>query len=117
MAFGIRNVPDRATALREMARVSAPGARIGVLELTEPLGFGLSFLARFHVHWVVPLLGALLSRKEQYDYLSSSISEFPAPHAFIAFAERCGLSLVEVVSFSFGACHLFVFTPSAEGSA
>ena len=116
MAFGIRNVPDRAAALKEIARVSSRGARIGVLELTEPRGFGLSTLARFHVHWVVPRLGAMLSGKEQYAYLSSSISEFPAPEAFVAFAENCGLCLVELVSFSFGACHLFLFTPSAESS-
>ncbi len=33
MAFGIRNVPDRAKALREMARVTKPGGRIAILEL------------------------------------------------------------------------------------
>ena len=117
MAFGIRNVSDRGAALKEIARVSSRGARIGVLELTEPRGFGMSTLARFHVHRVVPLLGAMLSGRGQYAYLSRSISEFPAPEAFAKFAENCGLHLVELVSFSFGACHLFLFTPSAEGSA
>jgi demethylmenaquinone methyltransferase/2-methoxy-6-polyprenyl-1,4-benzoquinol methylase len=31
MAFGIRNVPDRPKALREMARVTRPGGRIAIL--------------------------------------------------------------------------------------
>lgn len=115
MAFGIRNVPDRAAALREMARVTVPGGRIAILELTEPTGALVGAFARLHVHWVVPKLGALLSGKGQYDYLSRSIAAFPPPQAFIELAARCGLQLIELKKFSFGACHLFVFTPSAQG--
>lgn len=117
IAFGIRNVPDRAAALREMARVARAGARIAILELTEPRGLGLSLLARCHVHCVVPLVGALISGPGQYAYLSRSIAAFPSPDAFVQIAETCGLRLLELKSFSFGACHLFLFTPSATGSA
>jgi demethylmenaquinone methyltransferase/2-methoxy-6-polyprenyl-1,4-benzoquinol methylase len=117
MAFGIRNVPDRAAALREIVRVASPDARIAILELTEPQGFGASLLARCHVHCVVPLVGALMSGPKQYAYLSRSIAAFPLPNAFIASAASCGLQLVELKSFSFGACHLFLLTPSAQGSA
>src|SRR4051812_3643308 len=54
IAFGIRNVPDRAQALREMARVTRPGGRIAILELSEPRSGLLGALARFHIHSVVP---------------------------------------------------------------
>ena len=41
IAFGIRNVPDRALGLREMARVTRPGGPVVVLELSEPRGTAL----------------------------------------------------------------------------
>jgi demethylmenaquinone methyltransferase/2-methoxy-6-polyprenyl-1,4-benzoquinol methylase len=34
MAFGIRNIPDRTEALREMLRVTVPGGQIMILEMT-----------------------------------------------------------------------------------
>ncbi len=36
IAFGIRNVPDRLTALREMHRVLRPGGTVGILEFIPP---------------------------------------------------------------------------------
>ncbi len=116
MGFGIRNVPNRPAALSEIARVARPGARVAVLELTEPSGNGFAVVARLHVHWVVPVMGAIISGSREYAYLSRSIAAFPAPDSFVRIAETAGLRLVEFFSFSFGACHLFVFTPKAEGS-
>jgi len=117
MAFGIRNVPDRSRALAEMARVSMPGARIAILELTEPQGFGLASLARLHVHWIIPMMGALISGAKEYSYLSKSIAAFPSPDRFVHMAELSGLKCLEVHAFSFGACHLFLFTPQPEGGS
>ena len=116
MAFGIRNVPDRAAALAEMARVAVPGARVAILELTEPRGFGLAAVARLHVHWIVPMLGALISGSREYAYLSRSIAAFPSPERFVQVAGGAGLLPVERVPFSFGACHLFVFLRGSEGT-
>ena len=115
MAFGIRNVPHRQLALSEIARVAMPGARIAILELTEPRGHGLAAVARLHVHWLVPAMGAILSRSQEYAYLSRSIAAFPAPEQFVQLAKVAGLTLLELVPFSFGACHLFVFTPGDRG--
>lgn len=36
VAFGIRNIPDRMTALREMARVVVPDGQVMVLEMNHP---------------------------------------------------------------------------------
>lgn len=114
IAFGIRNVPDRDRALREMARVTRPGGRIAVLELSEPdrLGF-MGSLARFHVHSVVPRLGALISGAREYAYLQQSIQRFPSASAFAEQMQANGLRVLEVRPLSFGVCHLYVATPEA----
>jgi demethylmenaquinone methyltransferase / 2-methoxy-6-polyprenyl-1,4-benzoquinol methylase len=117
IAFGIRNVPDRGAALREMARVVRPGGRVCILELSEPRGGVIGPLARFHVHVVVPRMGALLSGAKEYRYLQSSIEAFPPAPEFVALMRQSGLDIVEVRPLTFGVCHLYVGTPRAGGVA
>jgi len=116
IAFGIRNVPDRPRALAEMARVVRPEGRVAVLELSEPRNGLLGRVARWHIHCVVPALGAWLSRGrgggEAYRYLERSIAAFPLPTAFASLMTTSGLEVLAVQPLSFGAVHLFVGRPS-----
>jgi len=107
IAFGIRNVPDRLQGLREMRRVLRTGARLAVLELAEPDG-PLGPLARWHVHHVVPALGAWLSGAPEYDYLQRSIAKFPEPPIFADLMREAGLVDVQWTSLAFGAATLYV---------
>jgi demethylmenaquinone methyltransferase/2-methoxy-6-polyprenyl-1,4-benzoquinol methylase len=115
IAFGIRNVPDRALGLRELARVVRPGGRIAVLELGEPRSGWLAGAARFHTRKVVPRLGALLSGAREYRYLQTSVAAFPPADEFAQLMRGNGLEVVAVIPLTFGACTLYVATPS-EGA-
>lgn len=110
VAFGIRNIPDRALALREMRRVTRAGGRVAILELSEPEGGLMSGLAKFHVHTVVPAVGALLSGRSEYRYLQRSIEAFPRAEVFAQMMAEAGFEAVEAQALTFGACHLFVGT-------
>jgi demethylmenaquinone methyltransferase/2-methoxy-6-polyprenyl-1,4-benzoquinol methylase len=112
MAFGIRNVPDRARALRELMRVTRPGGRIAILELSEPRGGLIGPLARLHVHQIVPWLGGLLSGAREYRYLQRSIAAFPPPAAFADLMRANGMRVEYVDPLTFGVCHLYVGTPA-----
>ena len=114
MAFGIRNVPDRPKALREMARITKPGGRIAMLELAEPRQGLLGGLARFHVHSVVPWLGSLLSGSAEYRYLQRSIAAFPDAADFAKLIASCNLNVLAVEPLTFGVATLYVATPHKE---
>jgi demethylmenaquinone methyltransferase/2-methoxy-6-polyprenyl-1,4-benzoquinol methylase len=114
IAFGIRNVTDRPRALREMARVTRPGGRVAILELSEPKGGFLAPFARFHVHQVVPFVGGLLSGSHEYKYLQRSIAAFPPADEFTKTMEASGLRVIEAQPLTFGVCHLYVAEPLTE---
>lgn len=111
IAFGIRNVPDRRKALCEMARVTRPGGRIAILELSEPRSGWLAAMARFHIHTVVPYVGALLSGVREYQYLQRSIAAFPPAKEFAALMRASNLDVLAVHALTFGVCHLYVAEP------
>jgi demethylmenaquinone methyltransferase/2-methoxy-6-polyprenyl-1,4-benzoquinol methylase len=114
IAFGIRNVPDRAAALRELARVVRPGGRVAILELGEPRSGLLGALARLHTRHIVPHLGALLGGRREYRYLQTSIAAFPPANEFAGLMQACGLQVLNVTPLTFGVCTLYVATPAEE---
>ena len=114
MAFGIRNVPDRKKALREMARVTRPGGRIAILELAEPRRGLLGAMARFHIHTVVPWLGGLLSGAREYRYLQASIAAFPPREEFAQIMNECGLKVIAATPLTFGVATLYVAEPQKD---
>jgi len=78
IAFGLRNVTDKARALASMHRVLKPGGRLLVLEFSKPV---LPLLARAYDAYsftALPLMGKLVANDaESYRYLAESIRMHP----------------------------------------
>ncbi|HEX6652914.1 MAG TPA: class I SAM-dependent methyltransferase [Thermoleophilaceae bacterium] len=79
VGFGARNFADLDRGLAEMARVTRPGGRVVVLEITTPQKPPLSLFFRAWFDRVVPLLGRFAGDSEAYTYLPSSVRRFPGP--------------------------------------
>ena len=76
-AFGVRNIPDRAAALRQMARVLKPGGRVGICEFSLPIHPALRAAYWFYLSQVMPLLGRIVvGDAEPLRYLARSIRDW-----------------------------------------
>lgn len=109
VAFGIRNMPDRVKALKEMMRVAVPGGRILVLEMALPRSKFLRIFYRLYLNVLLPRLARLFSRNpEAYYYLADSIMNFPEPEAFAELMHKAGLEHVNAHPLTFGITYLHV---------
>ena len=78
MAYGIRNMPDRARALSEMYRVLKPGGALVCLEFSTPPNPIWRVLYRFYLKHLIPFWGGLITGdRSGFVYLASSIKAFP----------------------------------------
>lgn len=103
IGFGIRNVTDRAAALKEMHRVLKPGGRFLCLEFSRPTTRALSRLYDAWSFNAIPALGQLIAKdRDSYQYLVESIRRFPHQEAFRAEVEDAGFKNVSVTDFSGG---------------
>ena len=95
IAFGLRNVTDKAAALAEARRVLRPGGRFACLEFSR---VQVAALAPLYDAWsfrVLPRLGQTVAGDaESYRYLAESIRTFPDQAALAEMLCRAGLSQV-----------------------
>ncbi|MFT4539233.1 MAG: demethylmenaquinone methyltransferase/2-methoxy-6-polyprenyl-1,4-benzoquinol methylase [Planctomycetota bacterium] len=78
VAFGIRNVADRAAGFREMQRVLKPGGKMICLEFTTPDSGLFAWLYRTYFTQVLPRIGRLISRdNDAYSYLPRTVLAWP----------------------------------------
>ena len=114
VAFGLRNVADTLAGLVEMARVTAPGGTVAILECSKPEGAIMRRLYPLHFRYAVPLVGQLLNRNaaDAYQYLPDSVAEFPSGEALAEIMREAGLADVRFIPLTLGVVTLYLGTTS-----
>jgi demethylmenaquinone methyltransferase / 2-methoxy-6-polyprenyl-1,4-benzoquinol methylase len=103
ISFGLRNMPDYAASVREMARVLKPGGRLVCLEMTPFRRPFLGPLFKVYFEHVVPVIGWLVSRDyKAYKYLPDSVRAFPAADTLADIFHDAGLEDVTYQLLGFG---------------
>jgi demethylmenaquinone methyltransferase/2-methoxy-6-polyprenyl-1,4-benzoquinol methylase len=109
MAFGIRNIPDRTKALREMLRVTVPGGQIMILEMTFIQNRFFKLFYYIYLNYLLPLMAKVFSKNAAaYYYLADSIMNFPSPEEFAKIMQDTGMSEVKIYPLTFGITYLFI---------
>ena len=91
IAFGLRNVTDKAAGLREMHRVLKVGGRALVLEFSQVKPEWFRPIYDFHSFKVLPRLGRLFANDSgSYQYLAESIRKHPDQDALQAMMAEAG---------------------------
>lgn len=109
IGFGLRNVTDKAMALREMARVIKPGGRVVVLEFSKPISPLISKAYDLYSFSALPVLGELIAKDaDSYRYLAESIRMHPDQAALKAMMQDCGLEQVDVINLTLGVVALHI---------
>ncbi|MDY7033505.1 MAG: ubiquinone/menaquinone biosynthesis methyltransferase [Thermodesulfobacteriota bacterium] len=109
IAFGIRNIPDKARALKEMVRVTVPGGQVMVLEMTTPGSRFLRGIYRIYLEKLLPFLARIFTpNPKAYYYLGDSIINFPHPRDFLNLMEQSGCVDVEMHPLTLGITYLHI---------
>ncbi|MFC9774563.1 demethylmenaquinone methyltransferase [Paenibacillus chitinolyticus] len=103
IGFGLRNVPDYLTVLREMYRVTKPGGKVVCLETSQPTLIGYRQLSLFYVRYIMPLLGKFIAKSyDEYSWLQESARNFPDKNVLKQMFLEAGFSKVDAKSYSGG---------------
>ncbi|MDP5033597.1 MAG: ubiquinone/menaquinone biosynthesis methyltransferase, partial [Solirubrobacteraceae bacterium] len=94
VGFGARNFSDLDAGLAEMVRVTRPGGRVVVLEITTPTKPPLSTFFRLWFDRLVPLIGRFAGDPDAYSYLPSSVRRFPDARTLAQRLSEAGLDEV-----------------------
>lgn len=111
VAFGVRNFENLHAGLTGIRRVLQPGGALVVLEFSQPRTPVVRELYWLYSHYVLPLIGQLLSRDDAaYRYLPASVDVFPDGVDFLARMQAAGFTDLRWRPLTFGVASLYMGT-------
>jgi demethylmenaquinone methyltransferase / 2-methoxy-6-polyprenyl-1,4-benzoquinol methylase len=109
VAFGIRNVDNMETLLKEIHRVLNPHGRFSVLEFSVPENLLFRWIYVVYLKYVLPVIGGFVSGDhETYRYLRDSVIGFPAPEVLEEMMEGRRFRVVRSEPLLGGISHLYL---------
>ena len=109
IAFGIRNIVDKLSALQVFYRTLTSNGMILVLELAFPKKGLLPAFYHLYFRKILPVIGQLFSKNlKAYQYLPCSVESFPDTYSFAATMRKAGFQDVRWKKLALGIAILYV---------
>lgn len=103
IAFGLRNVTNKAAALASMYRVLKPGGKLLVLEFSHPTNPLLNKVYDLYSFNIIPKMGEIVTQdKASYQYLVESIRMHPKQDALKTMMQEAGFEDVSYTNLNGG---------------
>lgn len=104
VGYGLRNVKDYERCLGELYRVTRPGGKLVILDMSHPQPWA-DTLTKAYRFVLMPLLGKFIANDpDAYRYLSHSIAFFPNQQGLVQLLEKTGWHAVGYVNHMGGVC-------------
>jgi demethylmenaquinone methyltransferase/2-methoxy-6-polyprenyl-1,4-benzoquinol methylase len=113
--FVLRNLDDLPQAFAELWRVTAPGGRLSLVDITEPANRLLRRIFDGYFATVAPALGAMVGKRDAYRYLARSLSQLPPPPEVCTLLAGAGFERCRSTPLTGGVVTLFTGVRPAEG--
>src|SRR5690625_3312745 len=103
IGFGLRNVPDYLTVLKELYRVVKPKGIVVCLETSQPTLIGFRQLYYFYFRFIMPMIGKVFAKSyQEYAWLHESAKDFPDKKELKQMFLEVGFSQVKIKSYTGG---------------
>ena len=114
ISFGFRNIGEYDIALSEFYRVLDKNGKIAILEFSKPTSKWFTPLFNFYFNKVIPLIGAVLSRKDAYLYLPESVDHFLSREDVCNKMSNAGFNNISYKDYTFGVATLYIGEKSEQ---
>jgi demethylmenaquinone methyltransferase/2-methoxy-6-polyprenyl-1,4-benzoquinol methylase len=109
IVYSVRNIPDLASALRELNRILEPNGLVGILDFGVPEGKWMKKLYLLYFQKLLPFLGSFVARdRSSYHYFVNSVLRFPKRREFLTMMEQAGFKNCRYLEYTGGAALVYL---------
>ncbi len=108
-AFGVRNFTNLELGLKEFYRVLRIGGGAMILEFSKSRRFPIKQMFHIYLRYILPLLGGIVSNnRSAYEYLPSTMAEFPDGEDFCGILRSAGFTTATCFPQTFGIASIYI---------